>query len=120
VTDPAQLASHGTDYAAEEAAVRLELESNPIHIDLLERLYIALEAQGKPIPLELEDQVLSYRLEAFPDNPGMRQRLERVHFLRRKLSRERTNEIILEDYRKGGNRPGNLTSRSRTNAICTA
>jgi pyruvate-formate lyase-activating enzyme len=108
VTDTAHLASHGTDYAAEEAAVRLELDSNPVHVDFLERLYIALEAQGKPIPLELEDQVLSHRLAAFPGSTEMRQRLERVHFSRRKLSRDRTNEIILEDCRKGGNRPGNL------------
>ncbi len=35
-------------------------------------------------------------------------RLERVHFLRRKLTRERTNEIILDDYRKCGFIPGNL------------
>jgi organic radical activating enzyme len=97
-----------SNYAAEEALVRLQLETEPAHIDLLERLYIALEAQGKPVPLDLEDQVLSHRLRAFPGDAALRQRLERVHFRRRKLSRERTNEIILEDYRKGGSRPCNL------------
>ena len=95
-------------YAAEEASLQLQLQSNPDDIDLLERLYSVLEAQGKPVPLELQDQVLSHRLEVFPGNAELRQRLERVHFSRKKLSRERTNEIILEDYRKRGNRPGNL------------
>jgi pyruvate-formate lyase-activating enzyme len=105
---PAKLQNPGIDYAAEEAWVRLQLESKPSHIHLLKRLYVVLQAQGKPIPLELEDRVLCHRLEAFPHNAELRQRLERVHFARRKLSRERTNEIILQDYRNAGSRPGNL------------
>lgn len=105
VTDAGRLA---IGHALEETSVRLQLESKPTDVDLLERLFIVLRAQNKPVPLELEDQVLSHWLEAFPHNAEVRQGLERVHFNRRKLPRERTNEIILDDYRKGGNRPGNL------------
>jgi sulfatase maturation enzyme AslB (radical SAM superfamily) len=91
-----------------EASLRAQLEIEPDRIDLLQRLYAVLEEQAKPIPLELQDQVLTVQLEEFPDRPDLRERLERVHYKRRKLSRERMNEITLADFREGGEVPGNL------------
>lgn len=91
-----------------EADLKRQIEAEPARLDLLEQLTGVLATRGEELPPDLRENMLSLQLEKAPERDGLREALEFARYKQGKLSRERTNEITLEHWRKRDFAPGNI------------